>query len=198
MATALEALEQAKVESQTEPVTDQTKPETIHNPTVDTEKIMGELSAIDEAADKADIARLREQNRKLVLDGVSPALRPTVEGILEIRETAQRVDRDRAELNKEKLDIARERILGEYKEHGLTAEMLKYCPDAEAMKELAEQVKAVKTPTEDEKEPAIMGEKPASSATGTKVEPKSAEKYKRSGVERGVMGLLNDWQSGAE
>lgn len=222
MATALEALEAAKAEGQPagDPNADPNaavKPEG-DNPPADAgaapplptfERVQEQMAELEKNATAGEVEKLRKQNEELILAQFPAESRPGVQKVLDLQKEATYVETERAKLDAEKKGMAQERILVEYKDAGVTADMLKHCPDETSMKEMAEKIKALGgKPAEgdeagkgDEGEkgnPNAMKEPPAAGGAGGAPQTGSAEKFHRQGVEKGMSGLLGDFYAGQE
>lgn len=211
MTTALEAMEQAQTAGKPEeqkPTDGEQKPagsEAEASPPVTTpsfETAQGQVEANEAAARKGEVDQLKQLNRDLILNQFPEDMRPGVKRVLDLKEEAGYVQSEREKIDVEKHGMARDRVLAEYKDAGVTADHLKHCPDEAAMKEMAESIKALKGEGKGEgegetKNPGAMKENPSTATPGAAGGAKpAAEQFKRTGVEAGLTGLLSGWQSG--
>lgn len=189
MTTALEAMEAATA---TPDPAITAPPAEAAKPAVDTEALARELDAVN----TGEVEELRKQNRDLLLRQFPEEMRPGINRVLEVHQEAQYVKTERAKLDTEKMGLARDRVLGGYKEFGVTEAHLKHCPDEAAMKEMAESIKALKVVAETDTNPDISKEKPNTANPGGAPAPDLRGRYKRRGLEAGMTGLIGDLMSG--
>ncbi len=153
-------------------------------------------------ANAGEIEKLREQNRSLTLRLFPEESRPGIERVLDLQKDAVYIESERAKIGAEKATLARDRVVEEFKEFGVTADLLKHCPDEAAMKIMAESIKTLGgKPAEAKPEggnPAAMKEDPNPAPTGAAAQASSVEKFHGQGVEKGMAGLLSEVVYGQE
>lgn len=215
MPTALEALEQAAAtetekpagaaDAQTTTEADKDKPAAPATPTF--EEAQAQVAELEKNASAGEVEKLREQNRGLILGQFPEEMRPGVKRVLDLASEASYVQSERTKLDEEKKGMSRDRVLAEFKEAGVTADHLKFCPDEATMKTMAESIKALGgKPAEgkgDEADkttdnPPAMKEPPAATTTGGAPQTGSNEKYHRMGVEKGLSAMLGEFVYGQE
>lgn len=204
MPTALEAMEQAKEEAKQQVPEQKSEEQKQQSEPQSGPSFMDVADSIDDAAKSGDIERLRKQNRELALAAVPENMRAVAEQVLDLREAALAVETDKTAIAKEKHAIAIEKVVKEFGEFGVKAELLSRFPDEKSMREIAEEIKAARNPEGDKKDgeeanPPIMKDKPTTGVTGNQPgQPRLAERYKRAGLEAGLTALLGGLATGEE
>ena len=216
MVTAAEALEQAHAAEAAKPADGAPNPDpSVAKPDPDPvtappavatpslEEAQAIVAESEKNANAGEVEKLREQNRSLTLRLFPEESRPGIERVLELQKDAIYIETERAKLDAEKSGMARDRIVDEFKEFGVTVDILKHCPDEAAMKSMAESVKALGGKPAEVKpapaaSPAAMGEDPNPVPTGAAAQPGSVDKFHGQGVEKGMAGLLKEVVYGQE
>ncbi len=166
-------------------------------PTID--KAAEQFAASEAAANEGEVARLREQNADLILKQFPEEMRPGVQRVLDVQKDANYLKSERVKLDTEKQGLAKDRILAEFKDVGVTAEFLENCPDEASMRTMAERIKALGVkPAEGEgggegegtPNPNLMNEKPNATVAGGGPQKSAIEQFHGKGVEIGMAGLL--------
>lgn len=223
MPTALEALEQAQAAGAEKPTDGTTPPPATpaaegaptgsppaSPPAVATltlEEVRAHAVELEKNANAGEVEKLRTQNRELILGRFSEDMKPGITQLLDFASEASYVQTERAKLDAEKQGMARDRILTEFKDAGVTADHLKHCPDEASMKTMADSIKALggKPPENKGGEPGkptdnppAMKDPPAATTTGGAPQTGSVEKFHRMGIEKGLSGLLGEFTYGQE
>lgn len=227
MPTALEALEQAQAAGTAKPADGTPPPTTTGDapstpdgttagsspasppavPTLTLEEVRAHAVELEKNANAGEVEKLRTQNRELILGRFSEDMKPGITQLLDFASEASYVQTERAKLDAEKQGMARDRILAEFKDAGVTADHLKHCPDEASMKTMADSIKALGgKPPEDKggepgkptENPPAMKEPPAATTTGGASQPGSVERFHRMGIEKGLSGLLGEFTYGQE
>lgn len=185
--TAIEALEDAANLPDTKPNDD--KPESQDSPVPEPKPeqpdyvglIKGDKGAEDNVESlKEEVRRLRRDH---ILAQTPKENREAMEQLLDLKDAVDYVEVGKKDLADRERKIAVRSIADEYKDYGVTADILEDAHDEKAMRKLAEHFKTVAKPEESSSKgnPPAMQDKPSAGASGTAVAPSPVEKHKRTG-----------------